>query len=773
MTSVLKQLLDLESLRWGVENVSLRFAVSMPTWAWTGIFLAVILFSFWSYLRLQGHIASRVMLATIRATLLSVVIMLLAQPQLVERTEHTERDWVVALVDRSASLQLPDAPGSTGRIQREAQLHNILDASWPMWEELQQDRVVVWMGFDQYTRDISLADKSLQLGIPDGPRTNLSSALDDALRRALARPLAGVVIFSDGRSIEYPSRDAIRRLQRDLVPVFTVPLGSDIPIDDIAIQEVALPESAFASDITPIGVRVTRTLDTEPRTITVRLLDADTKEVLDQQDITWRSNESESVVTLAQQSSDPGEHNWIVELLTQDQDLVEDNNTKEISIKIVDRPLRVLYVDGYPRWEQRYVKNLLLRENSIRSSNILLAPNRRFLQESEEEMYSLPVSIEDWAQFDVVVLGDVSPDVFSREQLRSLKEHIATRGGGIVWIGGTGYTPGAWRESPLSDLLPFASSPSSVQSNPSPVTLTPTESSFDLGVLRLGDIANPWPAELSDPRTGWSVLRWSQRIDPAMLKPASVPLAIAHDSINDESWPLVISMRYGSGRVVYVGTDEIWRWRYGQGELLPERFWLQLIRMVGRESLAKEDKPAILEATPSRVTVQQPVRIQLTLLDQSLLDTAPESISLQLTTKPSASGIEYSPIEMELRPETRGQGVYIGSWIPTRPGSWEIKALNVTRHNEPLITRVQVTHPNDEYRDPRTNHASLARLSQETGGQTLDETSILDLPTLLPNRKQRLIREQTEPLWDTPLALLIVLSLLTAEWIGRRLIRLV
>jgi hypothetical protein len=90
-----------------------------------------------------------------------------------------------------------------------------------------------------------------------------------------------------------------------------------------------------------------------------------------------------------------------------------------------------------------------------------------------------------------------------------------------------------------------------------------------------------------------------------------------------------------------------------------------------------------------------------------------------------------------------------------------------------LITRVQVTHPNDEYRDPRTDHASLARLSQETGGQTLDETSILDLPTLLPNRKQRLIREQTEPLWDTPLALLIVLSLLTAEWIGRRLIRLV
>jgi len=67
----------------------------------------------------------------------------------------------------------------------------------------------------------------------------------------------------------------------------------------------------------------------------------------------------------------------------------------------------------------------------------------------------------------------------------------------------------------------------------------------------------------------------------------------------------------------------------------------------------------------------------------------------------------------------------------------------------------------------------LASLSQTTGGKILTTDELRQLPTLLPNRRLKLAGEpDIQTLWDTPLALIIVVLLLTAEWIGRRLLRL-
>ncbi|MFG0257932.1 MAG: hypothetical protein ACF8GE_08540 [Phycisphaerales bacterium JB043] len=771
MSGAIDRLLDLDSLSWGDENVVFRFGMDLPTWAWIGIIVAALAFSAWSYARLQGNGGARATLAIVRATLLALIVMLIAQPQLVERTEHTEKDWIIVLVDRSLSMQLPDAGDPSSRITRDEQLRNTIASSWPMWEDLRQERVVVWLGFHEYTEDLALTLDGPSLDTPDGRRTNLATAFDDALQRSLARPLAGVVVLSDGRAVELPSRAALRRLQRDLVPVFAVPLGSEISIDDLAIQNITVPESAFASDITPIGVRVTRALTNDRREATARLLNTQTGEVLDEQTIVWSPGQTDASITLLQQSDEPGERNWTVQIVPNGEDLVEINNSEEVAVEIVDRPLRVLFVDGYPRWEQRYVKNLLLREQTIRSSNILLAPNRRFLQDSEDEIYSLPVSPEEWAEFDVVILGDVSPDVFSRDQLLNLRDHVAARGGGLLWIGGSGFTPNAWRDTSLTDLIPFAPSPAGTLPGSVPVTLSPTNTSLDLGVMRLGDVQTPWPAALSDPATGWSVLRWSQRIDPGVLKPASQALALAHDTTSDETWPAVISMRYGSGRVVYVATDEIWRWRYGQGEVLPERFWLQLIRMVGRQSLASDGRRAILEVNPSRATLQQPVRIKITLLDQSLVSSAPDAIPIRLI--PSLRDEDIAPVQMELRRESPDADTFVGTWLPTSPATWTVDASEFLRSTDSGTVSFEVVHPNSEFRDPRTDHTVLEQISRDTGGRVLDGDSLQSLPNLLPNRRQRLIKEDSEPLWDTPLALLLVLSLVTIEWVGRRLVRLI
>src|SRR5690606_19970297 len=124
-----------------------------------------------------------------------------------------------------------------------------------------------------------------------------------------------------------------------------------------------------------------------------------------------------------------------------------------------------------------------------------------------------------------------------------------------------------------------------------------------------------------DPSYGWSQLRWVQRIDPTRLKPTAEVLAetVMPISAEDANVPLVVLMRYGAGRSIYVATDEIWRWRYGRGELLPEQFWMQILRMLGRDALGAGEQ-AIFMAGPRRVEAHQPVRLDLRLLDEQLAE---------------------------------------------------------------------------------------------------------------------------------------------------------
>src|SRR5262249_3534842 len=140
-----------------------------------------------------------------------------------------------------------------------------------------------------------------------------------------------------------------------------------------------------------------------------------------------------------------------------------------------------------------------------------------------------------------------------------------------------------------------------------PVTMIATPTADGLGVLRLAESAvngSWWPPKLSDPGTGWSQLRWSQKIDRHTLKPTTEGLALARPALargtSPDETPLVMSMRFGAGRVIYVATDEIWRWRYGRGEFFTERFWLQIVRLLGRESVARSGKSAILQVLPDR-----------------------------------------------------------------------------------------------------------------------------------------------------------------------------
>lgn len=794
MNDFLAWLLDIDAMQLGAEGVRLGFERPFASWVWPGLLAAVLLASIWSYRKLDGPRTARMALASVRALLLALLLTLIAGPRLVERDETIERDWVIVLADRSASMTIEDAQTESGRrLSREEQLRRALSESWPMWSTLAQDRVVLWLGFDAGVYELNVSDAgnaasgAVDLGEPSGLRTSLAQSLEQALQRAAARPIAGVVVLSDGRSIDEPSRNALRRLQAEHVPVFSAPLGSDEPVGDLAIRSAEGPGIAFVDDMAPVRVEIDRLGDAAALGGRVQLVDVATGIVLDEQRLEPGS-ETESI-TLTTNPDTAGRANWTVRLIPDGADLIEGNNSADMAIELVDRPLRSLYIDGVARWEQRYLKNLLLRENSITSSNLILAPNRRYMQEGDVELNAMPVSPEEWAEFDVVILGDVHPEVFTEDQLRNLREHIAIRGGGLIWIGGPTATPDLWRATPLGDLIPFTASGPSTQTVNQRLVLAPTPAAERLGVLQLGgSAAAPWPEEVSDPSSGWTLLRWAQRIERRDLKPATevlatgVPASTLSGAITppvspDAGFPLVLSMRFGAGRALYVATDEIWRWRYGQGERLPERFWLQMVRLLARESLSRSQRSALLTVAPRRPIVNEPARVTVELLDQSLIELDLASVTVRVTRIPDASESAETAvapqIELMLRREPDQHRRFAGVWAPSMPGRWRVAAVDASLAGLDLTTEVQVILADDELRRPETDHALLAQLSESTGGAVVEPAEISRVSSLLPNRQLRLMNERYETLWDTPLALALVLILLTVEWVGRRIIRLI
>lgn len=845
MNSAVDWLLGLKDLRPGDAGVSLGFAIELPAWAWAGVGVACVLLAAWCYRRSEGPIAGRVALAALRAGLLALLAVLVCGPRLQRPNETIEKDWVIMLVDRSGSMAIPDAqpeslaPGSeaAARARREDQLRAMLSRHRPATDQLSKDRTLVWLGFDASTFDLKPAANptgpGAALGEPGGSRTDLGSAIEQALQRAAARPTSGIVVLSDGRSNDLPSKALLRRLAAERIPIFGVPLGSAEALADLSIRSATGPGVAFVDDVTPIEAVVERIgpLPAAGESARVQLIDTVTGDVLDEKTVEWKqpprvegetpTNALTEPVTLTATPGVAGKAAWAVRVLpggapgsgtsesnsADRSDLVAENNQTSVSVELVDRPLRIVYIDGYPRWEYRFLQAIITREKTLASTAMLLAQGRRSIQEGNTPMDALPSSPGEWEQIDVIVLGDVLPEVFSAEQLRQIRQRVASGGAGLLWIAGEGAVPAAWRGTVLADLLPInLESPEPLRVWDRDVVMRPTPVADRLGIMRLMHMplnGSWWPPSVSDPRTGWSRLRWAQRLDRNLLKPAAEVLATAHTVLDDDpaGTPLVLSMRYGAGRVVYVGTDEVWRWRYGRGEDLPERFWLQMVRLLGRESVGRSGKPAIISATPSRAEVGRAVRVRAEILDQAIAEGAGSGLQVRVTrvsdlgeqpaTPPSTTpeSDRDSITDLTLRatggkatssnppgPDSRDgadRPTYQGTWAPARRGVYRLEVIDPLLAGQRVSTDVEVWLADDELRRPETDHPLLARLARETGGEFLADGDLSKLLTALPKRDVRITLNPDEhTLWDTPLALILLLTLVTAEWIGRRAMRL-
>jgi len=772
-SSLWRWLLGVEQIPPTAQDLRLGFEHPLPAWAWVLAFLAAATGAWLAYRRLPGSGVGRAALGSVRTLLLVWLVAILAGPTLVLPRERVERDRVVLLVDRSASLEIADLRGDDGRRRsREAQLRSIVEGAAPVWERLAEEHELLWLGFDGGPFELPLgsdgATRSVwpapaELGEPEGVRTRIGRSIGQALDLAAGRPIAGIVLLSDGRTSDPPDRALLRRLEVESIPVFAVPLGSSAALGDVAISLVEAPRRAFPRDRIPVSVQLAATGAPPAAPIEVRLVDADSGRTLASVGVPV-DRLDEPVVLSAQAPQAGGAANlaWRVEIDPGSADLVEENNRREIAIEVVDRPVRVLYIEGSPRWEYRFLKSLLVREASIESSIMLLSADRDFAQEGDRPIARLPRSPEEFADYDLVMLGDVPAGFFAPGQLEMIREQVATRGAGLVVIGGPRHTPRSWERTPLAEMLPFTG-PLTLAAHEVEVRLAPTDLAARLGILELDEgTRGGWPIEMLEGE--WARLRYAQRIDPLRLKPTAEVLA----EDPDEGAPLLVRMRYGAGQVLYLATDESWRWRYGRGETLPERFWVPLLRLLGREALAADAAPLRLRVGPALVAAGEPVSIELELAEGRGVDLGLASIAVVAerddgTTLGEFELLQASPI------------LYSGTWTPQRPGRVRIRVVEpeiVAIGGARIEAEFEAARSDEEWRRPDADHALLAAIADATGGAVVPGPDLSAIADSMPNRSVVVSNPLVERIWSSPLALIVAVLLLTMEWLGRRSLRL-
>ncbi|MBI1369700.1 MAG: hypothetical protein GC162_13725 [Planctomycetes bacterium] len=768
---VLRWLLGLKELDPTNPNLLISFQHTIPSWAWVAIITAAAVIAGMSYRYMVGRRGGRITLAAVRAAVLLLIIVLLAQPSLVLPDEEIEQDHVLMLVDRSASVSVKDvfdAQNAADRTSRQQQLQSIITSHDPLWDKLAKQHHVDWLGFSDRLVELGSPDK---LEAPGGRSTALRSAILEALRRSAGKPISAMVVMSDGRSSEPIGPDTWRMLRQMGVPVYAVPLGAPKAPLDLAIGRTDAPDRAFVNDTVPIGVSITRTgesadaTDRAPPGTIVKLVDTTTGQVLDQKPV----ERYDKPVQLMTTPKAAGAVTWRVELSTSEPELITENNQQNLELTLVDRPIRLLYVEGYPRWEYRYLKNMVVREASVSSSIMLLSADRTFAQEGNIPLKRLPRTEEEMKPYDVIIIGDVPAGFFSADQLRLIEQQVSVRGAGLMWIGGAYDTPGSYATSPLASLLPMGGAMSSALL-PTPIKLMPTPMAEALGVLRLRSLSGPdadttWPENLP-------VLQWAQSIES--LKPAAEALAVDANS----NQPLIVRMRFGAGQSLYVATDEIWRWRYGRGDLYPEQFWMQLLRLLARgrlQSGSGSDDRATLIVSHRRAATGDTLVVELNINDQALLEQQPSTIAVDVTEvagekdpAPRPGSTPTQRITLTASPDRKGH--YQGLWTPPAAGRMALRVVEPTLADLGLTQIVQVDRADAELRYPAADHALLGELAQRSGGTVLAASQVDDLERLLPNNARHTVTDISEPLWNSPLAFILVLLLISGEWIGRRLI---
>ena len=635
-----------------------------------------------------------------------------------------------------------------------------------------------------------------QLYRPTAPSLSSASDLGLPLSRALNRSegeeqkILGVVLLTDGQHNTGPSPVA-RAIELGLqsVPIYPVPLGPRQPPPDVAVAAVKAPPAVFKDVDTQVEARV-RVSGLNPQDIRVELVlpgQPTQAELL-------RHDGGDHVYTVPLQArlEQVGANTLTVTAGPVAGEIRTDNNSRSAVVNVTDDKAKVLIVDGEARWEYHYLANALARDRAVESSGVVFA-QPRLGRIAEEELrkvryaaLALPPGPDAFAPYDCLILGDVSPAQLPRGDRVRLEKYVADRGGTLVIVAGKRSMPlafvgGSDPDEPLRRLLPIvephvvhtvkgfslALTPDG-QAAPFLKMSSPAQESLDVWSLLP---AHYWGV-VGQPKPGATALGYVAEDKRAGGEPAG----------RDGNQALIVRQHYGFGRVLYVGLESTWRWRFKAGDAYHHRFWGQVVRW------AAADKPLLAGNEHVRFGTHDPVYTEgqevevVVRLSDEVPAPAPGGLAGARILRRSSEGKEDAvalvPVErkegqprvLEGRVRNLPAGAYaVELVIPELADGLVSPAREPNGSAAPLRAAFTVTPGDgDEMTDLSSNWSLLEELAQRSGGRVFPPEEAAALVEHLIAKAVTRTRRTENRLWEWWPTLVFLLALLTAEWVVRK-----
>lgn len=816
----LEWLLGLEGIRIGRDApLTLKWVGPLPAWALFCAVLVILVVVVIIYRGERVPIAKRVILAINRLALFGLILMVLCQPTLVWQRVRVEPSYISLLIDTSlsmsaqepyadpsyaeatsagAGLESVDAIAETSRLDL---VKNALlrDGRAPL-AALVAKNTLQLATFAGSVEPLARADSPESLTRmtarlvevrADGLQTDLAGAITHEIERARGRRLAALVIATDGQSTE-PTRmgDAIDLARGRQIPIYALRIGSTQRPRDIEIGPLRADEVVFAKDLVAIEARVTGRGITGPTRITVQLIDEGTDTILATREVELTPDQHTAQVELTTKSAGTGRVRYRVEALPIDGERTLDNNSDTVDLRILDDQVKVLYVDGYPRYEYRFLKNALLREPTAEVGVLLIEADEDFVQEGAHAIRRFPDTPEELNRYDVLLFGDVDPrgGWLTSAQMNMILDFVGNQGGGFGLIAGERFAPQRFLGTPLEKLIPVVIDPEFLgrYDHPLATGFKPvlTFEGKQSRVFRW-DVGEPTHVTTEDARHDLPQIFWMARTLGA--KPGATVLAhhptwqaLSNDRSGVESMPLIVTGRYGAGRVFFQASDDTWRWRREAGEMRHDAYWIQVVRELMRTDRFSQGRRMILRTDRRRYAYGTPVRVQLEIVDPALIDVAPDRLSVTIGRLAKAapfsargeSTTAKDRIDVVGRCPLHRIGrqfqLYEGSFIPAKPGGYNIAMEAFHTGSAPPSAAFRVERPDREGRRPEADHAVLARMTEATGGRLIELNELVEAFGAIPDRSIQIPDDVSEPLWDSRLFLILLTGLISLEWILRK-----
>ncbi len=689
-----------------------------------------------------------VVLWVLQSTLLAVVLTLLWQPAILVSTLKPQQNVVTVLVDDSRSMAIADeAGGARFDAARKTLDSGLLDALQKKFQ----------------TRVYRVSDNLERVGklgelTPKSPSTHLADGMKRVVAESAGLPLGAVVLLSDGAdNAGGIDLETITELRNRRVPVHTIGFGKaqagkDLEVADVQLPARALADSRLAARVTftqhgLAGRRVRLSLKEGGKVLAARDITLGGEGVRLQENLLFNAGNAGAKVL--QVGFDP----------LQEEENPKNNSTARL-LSVENRKPRVLYLEGEPRWEYKFIRRALENDKNLTVVSMVRTTQNKVLRQGVANAKDLeegfPDKVEELFDYQAVVLGSVEATYLTTKQAELLKVFVDRRGGGLLWLAGrASLAEGGWAKSIMAELMPtvLPDRRGTFLREPANVELAPA--GMDSLITRLAED----PAKNAE--------RWKQlphladHQDPGVPKPGAAVLASMNPG-GKGLMPLLVTQNYGRGRTAILATGGTWRWQMLQPveDQTHEMFWQQLLRWT-------------VSDTPGRLVASTPRPM---LFDEGLAKLSVEVRDKNFNSASDARveahviGPEATGGTIEMTPDSANPGVFHAEWNAEKQGSYIVE-ITAKRGEEELGRDTVAFQRQDgvaENFHTEQNVELLSRLAEQTGGQYWKPSDAAKVPEAITYSDAGITVRETRDLWSMPVVFLLMLALRASEWLLRR-----